>query len=276
MSKKRFKKIGSVIINALLYVFLAICIFTLVITLVSKKDVDGAAEVFGYQMRIISSDSMAKCELTDVSDYDIKSIPLRSLIFVRVMPEDEKEADEWYRSVEVGDVLTFRYVYTNQVTITHRVVDIKEKDGGGYLISLAGDNKNSNSEQLYQVIDTSIPDNTNYVIGKVTGQSYILGFLISLLKTPLGIIFIIIVPCFIIILLEVLKIVGVLSADKKKREQEEKMKKDNELEELRRRLEELENIKNSVQNNSEENTDIKVDTQDEICEESDAYGEEEK
>lgn len=54
------------------------------------------------------------------------------------------------------------------------------------------------------------------------------------------------------------------------------MKKDNELEELRRRLEELENIKNSVQNNSEENTDIKVDTQDEICEESDAYGEEEK
>lgn len=276
MSKKRFKKIGSVIINALLYVFLAICIFTLVITLVSKKDVDGAAEVFGYQMRIISSDSMAKCELTDVSDYDIKSIPLRSLIFVRVMPEDEREADEWYKSVEVGDVLTFRYVYTNQVTITHRVVDIKEKEGGGYLISLAGDNKNSNSEQLYQVIDTSIPDNTNYVIGKVTGQSYILGFLISLLKTPLGIIFIIIVPCFIIILLEVLKIVGVLSADKKKREQEEKMKKDNELEELRRRLEELENIKNSVQNNSEENTDIKVDTQDEICEVSDAYGEEEK
>ena len=41
-------------------------------------------------------------------------------------------------------------------------------------------------------------------------------------------------------MLEVLKIVKVLSADKKKREEEEKEKKESELEELRRKLAELE------------------------------------
>ncbi len=244
MAKAKLKKAGKIILDVLLYLFLAVCVIALVLTITSKKDIDGASELFGYQMRIISSDSMEKCELTDVSDYKIGSLPLRSMIFVKVMPTDEVEADNWYRSLEVGDVLTFRYVYTNQVTITHRIVSIEEKETGGFIIELEGDNKNSDSEQLVQTIDTSNPDDTNYVIGKVTGKSFLLGFIISLLKTPIGIICIVIVPCFIIILLEVLKIVGVYGAEKKKREQEEKQKKEDELEELRRRLAELEVARN--------------------------------
>lgn len=243
MTKTKLKNIGKIALDILLYLFLAVCVVTLVLTISSKKDIDGASELFGYQMRVISSDSMAKCELTDVSDYEIGSIPLRSMIFVKVMPEDEAETDAWYRSLKVGDVLTFRYVYANQVTITHRIISIEEKPTGGFLIELAGDNKNSDSGQLTQTIDTSIDNNPNYVIGKVTGQFFLLGFIISLLKEPLGLIFIVIVPCFIIILLEVLKIVGVFSAERKKREQEETQKKDNELEELRRRLAELETQK---------------------------------
>lgn len=255
MNKAKLKKIGKITLDVLLYLFLAICVITLILTVFSKKDSDGAAELFGYQMRIISSDSMAKCDLTDVSGYEIGSLPLRSMIFVKVMPEDEAEADEWYRSLKVGDVLTFRYVYTNQVTITHRIIAIEEKPTGGFLIELAGDNKNSDSGQLTQIIDTSIENNTNYVIGKVTGQFFLLGFIVSLLKTPLGIIFIIIVPCFIIILLEVLKIVGAYSADRKKREQEEEQKKDSELEELRRRLAELEKSESAPSPDAETNTE---------------------
>lgn len=240
MEQSKAKKIVSIVSNVLLYLFLAICALAVILTVFSKKDSDGAAELFGYQMRVITSDSMAACELTDVSAYKIKSIPLRSMIFVKVMPEEEAEADAWYKSLQVGDVLTFRYVYTSQVTITHRITSITEKPTGGYIIQLAGDNKNSETEQLVQVIDTSVANNPNYVIGKVTGQAFLLGFLISLLKTPVGIVLIVIVPCFIIVLLEVLKIAGVLSADRKKREQEEKARKEDELAELRRRLTELE------------------------------------
>ena len=243
MDKAKVKKIGKIALDVLLYIFLAICIFAVFVTVLSKRDSDGAAEVFGYQMRVVTSDSMSESEFTDVSAYKIKDIPIRSMVFVKVMPDDPAEADEFYRSLKVGDVLTFRYVYTTQVTITHRITSITEKDTGGFIIELAGDNKNSEDGQLTQVIDTSIPNNTNYVIGKVMGQAYLLGLIMSFLMQPIGIILLIIVPCFIIILLEVLKIAKVLGADKKKREQEEKQKKDDELEELRRKLAELEKLK---------------------------------
>ena len=243
MENKKTKKLGSILLDVLLYIFLAVCIFCVIVTLFSKRDADGAVEVFGYQMRVVTSESMAKCEQTDVSAYEIKDIPLRSLLFVEVIPDDPAQADEWYRSLKVGDVLTFRYVYTTQVTITHRIVSITEKETGGFIIDLAGDNVNDETGQLYQTIDTSIPHNTNYVIGKVTGQSYPLGVVMSFMMQPAGIILLIILPCAIILLTEVVKIIKVLTSDKRQKEQEEKQKKDDELAELRRRLAELEKDK---------------------------------
>ena len=243
MEKVKLKKIGNIALNVLLFFFLSLCIIAVLITAFSKRDIDGTVEIGGYQMRVITSDSMEKCELTDVSDYNIKSIPVRSMVFIELVPEDPQEADEWYADLKVGDVLTFKYVYTHQVTITHRITDIERNNVGGYSIELAGDNKSSNLDQLYQSINTSTPNNKNYVIGKVTGQSYILGFIVSLLKTTLGIILMVIVPCLIIILLEVLKIVGLYKGEKKKRQFEEDEKKDNEIKELRSKLAMLEKVK---------------------------------
>ena len=243
MNRAKIKKIGKIALDVLLYIFLAICLLSVILTVVSKRDSDGAAEIFGYQMRVVTSDSMSGSEFTDVSDYKIKDIPIRSMVFVKKMPEDPTRADEWYSSLKVGDVLTFRYVYTTQVTITHRITSITEKETGGFIIELEGDNKSTEDGQLTQIIDTSIPNNPNYIIGKVTGQAYLIGVLMSFLMQPVGMILLIIVPCFIIILFEVLKIANVLGAEKKKREQEEKEKKDKELEELRRKLAELEKEK---------------------------------
>ena len=208
-------KIGRILCDIIIFVFLVVCIFSVFVTVLSRKDADGAAEVFGYQMRVVTSDSMAECEHTDVSAYKIKDIPVRSMVFVKMMPQAPAEADAFYRSLQVGDVLTFRYVYTTQVTITHRITSITEKDTGGFIIELAGDNKNSEDANLTQVIDTSVPNNTNYVIGKVVGHSYLLGFIMSFLKQPVGIVLFVIVPCFIIIMLEVLKIARVLEEDKR-------------------------------------------------------------
>lgn len=234
------KKIGNIILDILLYIFLALAVLALAVTIFSKKGSDGTVELFGYQMRVVKSDSMKKSELTDVSAYKIKSIPVRSMIFVQMVPQDEAEADEWYRALQVGDVLSFRYVYTTQETIAHRVISITEKPSGGFIIELAGDNKLVEGGQLVQIIDTSLKESPNYVIGKVTGQVFLLGFIISLLQAPLGLIFIVIVPCFIIILLEVMKITGVLTSEKKQKEQEAAALRESELEELRRKVAELE------------------------------------
>lgn len=241
MDKQKLKKIGNIALNVLLYLFLAICIFSVIVTVFSKKDYDGAAEIFGYQMRVVTSNSMAASPNTDVSGFEIGSIPIRSMVFVKTMPDDPAEADAWYRTLKVGDVLTFRYVYdATQVTITHRIVSITEKEEGGFVIDLAGDNKASDNSVLYQTIDTSVPYNTDYVIGKVTGQSHLLGLFVNVLMTPAGLILIVILPCVIIIGLEVMKIIKALNSEKRKREREEQKQKEDELEELRRRLAALE------------------------------------
>lgn len=238
-SKKRIT-VKDIVVSVVLYTFLLICVLAVALTFFSKKDADGAAEIFGYQMRIVTSGSMEASEYTDVSAYDIKDIPVKSMIFVDTIPEDPAERDEWYRSLKVGDVLTFRYVYATQVTITHRIVEPVEEVEGGFIIHLAGDNKDSNEDTLYQTIDTSIPNNTNYVLGKVVGTSYIFGLIMSFLMQPIGIVLIVIVPCIVIILLEVLKIMKMFANNKNKEEREELKKRELELEELRQKLAELE------------------------------------
>ena len=248
MQKETMKKISGIVCNILLCIFLAVCVFSVFLTIFSRKDTDGAAQLFGYQLRIVTTDSMAASEYTDVSAFEIKDIPIRSMVFVKVMPEEEAEAEEWYRALKVGDVLTFRYVYSTQITITHRITSITEKETGGFIIELAGDNKSSTNGQLYQTIDTSVPYNTNYVIGKVTGTSYIFGLLMSFLMQPLCIALVVILPCFIIILLEVVKIMRMFAAEKRKKVQEQMAQTETELEELRRRLAELETQKNEEQN----------------------------
>ena len=256
------KKVLKITGNVLVYLLMAIAMFVLVISITSKKDSDGTATVFGYQLRFVQSDSMEECELTDVSKFEIKSIRVKSCVFVDVAPESEEEKAEWYKSLKVGDVLTFKYVYSRQETITHRIVDIEEKQTGGYIITLEGDNKNAETQLLQQTIDTSLEDSPNYIIGKVTGQSYLLGVLVYAFKTPIGIVCLIIIPCLIIIAFEIIRLVKVFGKDKKEKMQAEKKKQDDEIEELKRQLAELQNKKNetvSVEAPGVSPTDIKED-----------------
>jgi hypothetical protein len=237
MSKETWKKIGSIALNVLFYAFIVVGLFAIIVSITSKKDPDGTANIFGYQMRFVQSDSMGKSEYTDVSQYKIKSIPIMSLIFIETVPEDSKEAEEWYSNLAVGDVLTFKYEYARQETITHRITDIQYDGYGGYVITLKGDNKTSeNSETLEQVINTAQTTSPNYVVGKVVGTSYLLGLLVYAVKQPLGIILIIILPCVLIIGYEVIKIVKMFNKEKKAKAEIEHQETLDELEKLKREL----------------------------------------
>lgn len=104
------KKVFGIIGNVIIWIIAIFAIFAVFVTLLSKKDGEGAATVFGYQLRFVETGSMEKSEYTDVSGYKIKSIPARSCVFVRVAPMDEAKKAEWYADLKVGDVLTFKYV----------------------------------------------------------------------------------------------------------------------------------------------------------------------
>ncbi len=237
--KSALKKALRITGDMLLLLVIALAMFACVVSIASKKDSDGTATVFGMQLRFVQSDSMAECDLTDVSEYEIKSIPVKSCVFIEVVPDGEQEKSEWYKSLQVGDVLTFKYVYSRQETITHRIVNIATNETGGYVITLEGDNKSSDDGLLSQTIDTSLDDSPNYVIGKVTGQSYLLGLIVYALKTPVGIVCFIIIPCLIIIVLEVMRLVRVLGRDKKDKIKAECEKQASEIEELKRQIAEL-------------------------------------
>ena len=140
----------------------------------SDRTGTGTQSVFGYQMRIVQSNSMEKCEETDVSEFEIRDIPVDSVIFIEVVPEENPEA--WYESLKVGDVLTFRYTYLREEVLTHRIVKISEREGGRYEITLRGDNKNSDLNTLEQTISEE------QIIGKVVGQSHVLGLFMSIFK----------------------------------------------------------------------------------------------
>ena len=221
-TKQVIKKVATITLNVLLYAFILLCLFGVIVSIMAKKDADGTATVFGVQMRSVLSPSMEACELTDVSDFEIKDIKTKSVVFVKVVPENEEEKKDFYKSLKVGDVLTFKYTYVTQETITHRIIAIEENGVGGYIIQLAGDNKNSEDGVLIQTINTSDLVSTNYVIGKVTGQSYALGLFIWAVKAPVGLIFIVILPSLIIIVLEIIRIVNVLKQDKEKKLEEER------------------------------------------------------
>ncbi len=246
--KNKILKIAKIVANVLLYVLLIGCLFLLTVAISSKKDTDGAATVFGKQIRLIRSNSMEEYDGVDVSEYEIGSLPIKTMIIVETVPKDEAQAQEFYSALKVGDVLTFRYVYTSQETITHRITAIEEKEEGGYLITLKGDNGTSETATGEQIIDTSLTDSPNYVIGKVTGKSYLLGLIVYALKTPVGIVCIVILPAMIIIAMEIVRIVSVVNESKREKAKAEDEKKQTEIDELKRQLADL---KKAVQQNGE-------------------------
>ena len=244
-TKQKVLKALQIAGDVLFCLIIAFALFVLIISVSSKRDADGTATVFGYQLRFVRSGSMEKCDQTDVSGYKIKSIPVKSCVFIKKAPapDDQQALNEWCSALSVGDVLTFQYskygaTNIQDKVITHRIVKIEPKEGG-YIITLEGDNKNDTGSVGQQVIDTTKADGLDYIIGKVEGQSYFLGLCVYALKSPVGLVFIIIVPCMIVIAYEVIKIITVLNKDKKDRQQQEKTAKEDEIALLRKQLEEL-------------------------------------
>ena len=236
------KRVIKIVLKTLSYILFSLIIilavFSVVITISSKKDSDKTANLFGYQLRFVESSSMEKCELTDVSNYKIKDIKVKSCVFIETVPENDNQALDWYSNLKVGDVLTFKYVYTKQETITHRIISIEKNSSNGYTIKLMGDNKTENSNLSIQTIDTSDTDSKNYVIGKVVKVSYPLGLLIYTLKSKVGIICVLIIPSLLIIIWEVIRIVRAFIEDKNEKNKKESDLKDLEIERLKRELEE--------------------------------------
>lgn len=223
----KFSKALSVVATVVEYTLCALCILLLSLVIFSKRDTDGAVKVLGYELRIVLSGSMEAHPEVDVSDCEIKSIKTGSLVIVRLVPDGVEKAQEFYSQLKVGDVLTFRYnlsyqqlnaKISPQVTVSHRIINIDSNGTGGYIIKLRGDNLSDGGAASVQIIDTAANDSPNYVIGKVTGSSYILGRIIYFVQSPLGVALLVITPCVIIIINQVARIARAVTGKNGKQE----------------------------------------------------------
>ena len=235
MVNSKNKKIVSIVLKSLMYVVISVLLVFIVIAIMFNRSSDGATSVFGHQMRIVISPSMEANEFTDVSKYEIKSLPVNTMVFIEEVPEDPTLQAEWYKNLKVGDVLTFKYFTIRQDVITHRIVEITENDRGGYIIKLQGDNKDSDGGTITQQIDTSSTSSPNYVIGKVVGHSYILGLVLTGIRSTIGLV-IIIVVVVVFLVLEVIRLIRILTEDKREAEKRKRQEELDELEELRKKV----------------------------------------
>lgn len=240
---RTFKRVLDLVIDCILGIFFIFSLTSCIITVSFKKSGNDAINFFGTEIRIVLTESMEANPLTDVSSYEIKSIPVQSLVAVKTF--DDSNRNEFYASLKVGDVLTFKYlVASEQVVITHRIIEIiPQSDGINFTFKLRGDNVNADGTTGIQTIDTKYDkESFNYILGKVTWVSPFLGQMITFLKTQYGIIFVIILPAAILICYEIFKLVLTFSKEKKI----ESKSKDDEIEELKKKLLELENKDKNV------------------------------
>ncbi len=152
--------------------------------------------------------------------YEIETIPVESMVFVREVPSDPGEAQEFYSSLRVGDVLTFDYrhpVSGESMVVTHRIVSISES-GGVYTYTLAGD---SIADDPTNSSTQTVTSDSGDVIGKVTGVSHWLGMLTVFLSHWYGKAILILIPCAILIVSETRTIVRTLRGERKEVEGDE-------------------------------------------------------
>ena len=234
------KRSVKIVFTVVLYLFVALCVLSVVLLLLGKGERDGATTVFGYQLRTVLTPSMDKNENTDVSGYDIGSIPKDAMVFIDTVPEDASEAKEWYSEIKVGDVLTFMYdeydIGGSPNVITHRVIKITETEDG-YTFMLRGDNDSSAVQNVSTKYDPQDP--FTYVIGKVVGTNNLFGYFVTFIKKPVGMVFTVILPCVAIIIYEISRIFRVLGEKKREAIGAERALQAEKIAELERKLEEM-------------------------------------
>lgn len=251
--KNKAKTIRSIVEWTLIGVLLVFDVFIIAMRFSSSSN--GATNFFGNEIFIVQTGSMEGSDEFYEShpEYEIKSAPVNSAVFVKVAPEligenDSQEVatkkqqaiDAYYGSIKVGDVMTFYYQIGKTVIVTHRVTEIKTLDGKYgkvYEFTLRGDNPSGDKVVSPYSPTQKVNSSTGMVIGKVSKVDIGLGgFIVHFVQNKILIGILIIAPAAIIFIYEIVKIVMILQGNKKA---ELSSAQDEEIAMLKKQLEEI-------------------------------------
>jgi len=190
-SKSKAAKIGGVVVNVLLWVFVVFSVVVTIFVFSAQKDADGVPSLFGNSYISIVSDSMAP------------SIREGDMIVVKKVSGMPEAAQ-----CKEGDVITF---YSSQDINgdgkvgndieTHQIIKVREDNGFVYYTTMG-----TNEEYSHGIADPEILSSS--VIGIYTGTKISgLGSVISFLGSSTGFLVCIVIPLAIFFLYELIRFV---------------------------------------------------------------------
>lgn len=188
MKKETIKKILKIIkkvLNIVIGIF--IVLFLLVVCL--QRFTDNNLSLFGFRMFTVLTGSMEP-------KYNVGDV----LFSKSIDPNDIKVGDAISYLGETGDV--------KDKVVTHEVIEIETNENGEKIFHTKG---------IANIIEDPIV-HADQIYGKVIHKSTILSFISKTIRTPVGLIVLIIIPVFYIIGSEMLT--GLLSHEEKRRNRE--------------------------------------------------------
>ena len=143
---------------------------------------------FGNQALIVRSGSMTP------------AIDVGSIAVVRV-PDTLISPSALTSIYSEGDIIAFRSEKNSKTLITHRVVGVEPLREGGVSYKTKGDA--SNSPDGWKVGE-------NNIVGVTIYSLPLLGYIISISKTPFGFVLLILIPAFVLLYSEIQNIINEL------------------------------------------------------------------
>jgi signal peptidase len=201
MQNSKAKKIVSIVLNVLVWIFLIFAILVTIVTFATQNAQDGVPSVFGKSIVSIQSDSMKSDKAESFKDNDLVII--------------EKITESKALELNVGDIITYRAPidingdgHTGDIN-THRIVEKRTDDGGIVWYRTQGDNKEMcPNPDGYELRHTD-------VIGVYNGSKIVaLGGILDFLSSSIGFLLIIVLPMALFFLYEVYNLIRVIMSQR--------------------------------------------------------------
>jgi signal peptidase len=243
MQNSKAKKIVSIVLNVLVWIFLLFAILVTIVTFASQNAKDGVPSVFGKSIVSIQSDSMNSNRKDSFTTGDL-------IIIEKVTPDQALTLTE-------GAVITYRAPIdidgdgkTGDIN-THRIYSKRVDDGGIVYFTTKGDNEIKNTHpDNYEIRFTD-------VIGVYEGsQLGGVGSVLDFLRSSLGFFLIIVLPMALFFLYEVYNLVKIIMAHKVSTAKAEALSPEMEEEIKRQAIQEYlakQNAESQNTNNTEQN-----------------------
>ena len=185
----KVKKVTKIVVNVLLWMFLAFALFITIMALAAQGDSTGQPSMFGQYLLTVSSDSMSP------------TFRQGDIILGTKLTEEQKQ------QLKADDVITFRTTINGEQALnTHRIISVAYDDSGKVMYFITkGDNPETNT-----MVDEYRPMTADIIARWDGAKLNGVGNLLIFLQTSTGFLVCIVIPMAIFFIYEVYKFIRTL------------------------------------------------------------------